>query len=161
MARFNSFEAVREPQLVENLQDACVVAVAAGAAHSMALTNDGRTYSWGWNGTGQCGHEEVDLEQQQPLQTVGQPLQQDSFVDATSDTETPPNEKGTQNGRNQNLTAKLQRNNNMCADSQSDDQVISSRSKVIWAPRLINGLADHHVRLCSQHVDSCCPHAST
>mmetsp|Transcript_30538 Transcript_30538/g.90685 ORF Transcript_30538/g.90685 Transcript_30538/m.90685 type:complete len:82 (+) Transcript_30538:186-431(+) len=41
-----------------------VVAVSAGASHSLALTADGAFWSWGGGGEGQLGH---GIEQNQPL----------------------------------------------------------------------------------------------
>jgi alpha-tubulin suppressor-like RCC1 family protein len=38
-----------------NLGDECVVAVAAGAAHSVALTSSGLVYTWGFGGSGALG----------------------------------------------------------------------------------------------------------
>lgn len=43
------------PALVAALDSVRVVAVAAGDMHSVALTDDGGVYAWGWNGEGQCG----------------------------------------------------------------------------------------------------------
>jgi len=39
-----------------------VVSVAAGAAHSLAITDRGAAFSWGWGRLGQLGHEEDSSE---------------------------------------------------------------------------------------------------
>jgi len=44
------------PKKVEALAGQRVVAVSAGAAHSLALTADGAVWSWGWGGNGKLGH---------------------------------------------------------------------------------------------------------
>ncbi|XP_063216868.1 uncharacterized protein LOC134527844 isoform X2 [Bacillus rossius redtenbacheri] len=48
------------PRLVEALCRERVVAVATGQYHSLALTGDGRVYSWGWGVHGQLGHGSVE-----------------------------------------------------------------------------------------------------
>lgn len=45
------------PRLVENLEHVFVVQVACGAAHTVALTDNGLLYSWGWARHGQTGHD--------------------------------------------------------------------------------------------------------
>jgi len=44
------------PKKIEAFADQRVVAVSAGAAHSLALTADGAVWSWGWGYFGQLGH---------------------------------------------------------------------------------------------------------
>ncbi|XP_046385800.1 uncharacterized protein LOC124155755 [Ischnura elegans] len=48
------------PRLVESLCREQVVQVSAGQYHSMALTDDGRVYTWGWGVYGQLGHGNVE-----------------------------------------------------------------------------------------------------
>ncbi|VDN01555.1 unnamed protein product [Thelazia callipaeda] len=45
----------QEPRLVEHLRPIKVVQVACGAWHSVALTDGGEVYVWGWNKCGQLG----------------------------------------------------------------------------------------------------------
>ncbi|XP_037076922.1 uncharacterized protein LOC119098099, partial [Pollicipes pollicipes] len=47
------------PCLVEALAYRRVVRLAAGQYHSLALTDDGRLFAWGWNVFGQCGRSGV------------------------------------------------------------------------------------------------------
>ena len=44
------------PRWIKGLDGARVVAVAAGRMHSMALTADGKVYTWGYGFLGQLGH---------------------------------------------------------------------------------------------------------
>ena len=46
---------VHTPQLLGGLVGRNVVAVAAGAGHSLAVTSDGALYGWGVAAKGQCG----------------------------------------------------------------------------------------------------------
>lgn len=48
------------PSLVETLWHEQIVEVSAGQYHSMALTEDGRVYTWGWGVYGQLGHGDVE-----------------------------------------------------------------------------------------------------
>ena len=50
------------PTLVTALQDDCVLAVAAGADFTMALTDSGTVFGWGSNTSGQLGKPPVDVE---------------------------------------------------------------------------------------------------
>lgn len=43
------------PTLVPSLSNQTITAVLAGIDHSLALTNSGAVYAWGWNGYGQLG----------------------------------------------------------------------------------------------------------
>ncbi|XP_033222191.1 uncharacterized protein LOC117176193 isoform X2 [Belonocnema kinseyi] len=52
------------PQLITSLADEIVIDCAAGQYHSVALTSDGRVFTWGWGVHGQLGHgntENVNL----------------------------------------------------------------------------------------------------
>ncbi|OZC05360.1 regulator of condensation [Onchocerca flexuosa] len=48
-------ECEQQPRLVECLSSLIVVQVACGGWHSVALTDDGDVYLWGWNKCGQLG----------------------------------------------------------------------------------------------------------
>ncbi|XP_043246366.1 uncharacterized protein LOC122393945 [Amphibalanus amphitrite] len=48
------------PRLLQTLAYRRVVRVAAGQYHSLALTDDGRLWAWGWNVFGQCGRSSVE-----------------------------------------------------------------------------------------------------
>ena len=54
------------PVPVSNLTD--VVAIAAGASHSLALKRDGRVYAWGAGANGQLGHGQTPATQATPVQ---------------------------------------------------------------------------------------------
>lgn len=45
-----------EPRLITSLQNAKIVGLAAGAAHSLAVTASGEVYSWGSGDAGRLGH---------------------------------------------------------------------------------------------------------
>lgn len=45
-----------QPIIIESLIHEPIVAVKCGQYHSLALTKDGRAYSWGWGVHGQLGH---------------------------------------------------------------------------------------------------------
>ncbi|CAJ1407926.1 unnamed protein product [Effrenium voratum] len=47
------------PLLVGSLQDVCIVQIACGDAHTVALSREGVLYSWGGGGCGQLGHSET------------------------------------------------------------------------------------------------------
>jgi E3 ubiquitin-protein ligase HERC3 len=47
------------PLLVSTLQDICIVQIACGDAHTVALSREGLLYSWGGGGCGQLGHSET------------------------------------------------------------------------------------------------------
>jgi len=53
------------PKKVEALTGQRVVAVSAGAFHSLALTADGAVWSWGWGSFGKLGHGDTQ-DQRQP-----------------------------------------------------------------------------------------------
>lgn len=44
------------PRLVENLENVFIKQVACGRGHTVALTDTGKVYSWGWGKFGQTGH---------------------------------------------------------------------------------------------------------
>ena len=52
----------RTPTLVTALQDDCVLAVAAGADFTTALTDSGTVFGWGSNTSGQLGKPPIDVE---------------------------------------------------------------------------------------------------
>ena len=41
------------------MQDVCIVQIACGDAHTVALSREGVLYSWGGGGCGQLGHSET------------------------------------------------------------------------------------------------------
>ena len=47
------------PKLIPNFSS--VSAIAVGESHSLALTNDGNVYAWGWNGSAQLGLDDTNL----------------------------------------------------------------------------------------------------
>lgn len=49
----------RTPRLIEALRGVHVIAVAAGSEHSLALSEEGEVYSFGWNSHGQLGHGDL------------------------------------------------------------------------------------------------------
>ena len=44
-----------QPRLMRSIISCRFVRVACGGGHAAALTHDGRLFTWGWNGFGQCG----------------------------------------------------------------------------------------------------------
>lgn len=50
------------PQSLETLANEDIVAIAAGSSHSLALTANGRIYSWGRNDMGQLGQPDSSLD---------------------------------------------------------------------------------------------------
>ncbi|KAF4527744.1 hypothetical protein B566_EDAN014954 [Ephemera danica] len=50
------------PRLVEKLTEERVVSISAGQYHSLALTEEGRVFSWGWGVHGQLGHGSIEDE---------------------------------------------------------------------------------------------------
>uniref|UniRef100_A0A0R3RI71 RCC1 domain-containing protein 1 n=1 Tax=Elaeophora elaphi TaxID=1147741 RepID=A0A0R3RI71_9BILA len=51
-----TLECEQQPKLVESLTSLTVVQIACGGWHSVALTDDGDVYLWGWNKYGQLGN---------------------------------------------------------------------------------------------------------
>lgn len=47
------------PRLIELLQNVQITQIACGDAHTVALTNEGRLFSWGGGGCGQLGHPDT------------------------------------------------------------------------------------------------------
>ncbi|ESR43037.1 hypothetical protein WN944_004548 [Citrus x changshan-huyou] len=45
-----------KPKLLPNLEDVRIIQIANGGYHSLALTDDGKVFSWGYGGHGQLGH---------------------------------------------------------------------------------------------------------
>lgn len=50
------------PQLIKSLLHEKIIQVACGQQHSLALTNDGKVYSWGLGVFGQLGHSRLSDE---------------------------------------------------------------------------------------------------
>ena len=48
------------PQLITSLADEIVIDCVAGQYHSVALTSDGRIFTWGWGVHGQLGHGDTE-----------------------------------------------------------------------------------------------------
>ncbi|CAB3377164.1 Hypothetical predicted protein [Cloeon dipterum] len=44
------------PRKVPGLEGITIKRIVCGYSHALALTNDGKVYSWGWNGSGQLGN---------------------------------------------------------------------------------------------------------
>ncbi|XP_014210897.1 uncharacterized protein LOC106641130 [Copidosoma floridanum] len=55
------------PELVTELADEIIIDAIAGQYHSMALTSDGRLYTWGWGVHGQLGHGNTETCRQPRL----------------------------------------------------------------------------------------------
>jgi len=49
------------PRVVELLSDAKIVQISCGDAHTVALSSDGKLFSWGGGGCGQLGHPDTQL----------------------------------------------------------------------------------------------------
>jgi alpha-tubulin suppressor-like RCC1 family protein len=69
----NGFEDknIYEPKLNEYLKTEKIVDICCGEAHSVALTNDGAVFSWGWNHFGQVGSESEKACEPIPLKVLG------------------------------------------------------------------------------------------
>ena len=50
------------PKLVEILRDKDIVKVASGARFTLAMSSDGKVWSWGYGGDGQLGHGDFQLQ---------------------------------------------------------------------------------------------------
>ncbi|PON38742.1 Regulator of chromosome condensation 1/beta-lactamase-inhibitor protein II [Parasponia andersonii] len=48
-----------KPNPVSGLQDVRIIQIASGGYHSLALTDDGKVFSWGHGGHGQLGHSSI------------------------------------------------------------------------------------------------------
>ncbi|XP_030966140.1 RCC1 domain-containing protein RUG3, mitochondrial-like isoform X1 [Quercus lobata] len=55
-----------KPKPIPSLEDVCVIQVASGGYHSLALTDDGKVLSWGYGRHGQLGHSSI-LNQKIPV----------------------------------------------------------------------------------------------
>ncbi|CAL8072917.1 unnamed protein product [Orchesella dallaii] len=64
----NVMSVINNPSRVEFFDDLpCIVLkVACGGWHTLALTSDGDIYSWGWNESGQLGHNTVVVSKSDP-----------------------------------------------------------------------------------------------
>jgi alpha-tubulin suppressor-like RCC1 family protein len=60
------------PRVVELLSDAKILQISCGDAHTVALSSDGKLYSWGGGGCGQLGHPDT---QSMPKDEDGCPYQ--------------------------------------------------------------------------------------
>mmetsp|Transcript_25606 Transcript_25606/g.29415 ORF Transcript_25606/g.29415 Transcript_25606/m.29415 type:complete len:95 (+) Transcript_25606:454-738(+) len=60
------------PRIVELLSDAKIIQISCGDAHTVALSSDGKLYSWGGGGCGQLGHPDT---QSMPKDEDGCPYQ--------------------------------------------------------------------------------------
>ncbi|XP_072993322.1 RCC1 domain-containing protein RUG3, mitochondrial isoform X1 [Typha latifolia] len=50
------------PKPITSLKDVCVIQIASGGYHSLALTDQGEVFSWGYGGHGQLGHNSIQNE---------------------------------------------------------------------------------------------------
>lgn len=50
----------KSPKLIETLRDKDIKKCACGPRHSLALTDGGKVYSWGYGGEGQLGHADFE-----------------------------------------------------------------------------------------------------
>lgn len=64
------------PQIIAQLCFSKIIDVVAGQYHSLALTSDGRVYTWGWGIHGQLGHGTCDNEFFPKLLEFNQPVKQ-------------------------------------------------------------------------------------
>lgn len=48
------------PMLVESLSDELVISISAGQYHSLAISSNGKLWTWGWGVYGQLGHGAID-----------------------------------------------------------------------------------------------------
>lgn len=48
------------PMLVESLSNELLVSVSAGQYHSLAISSNGKLWTWGWGVYGQLGHGAID-----------------------------------------------------------------------------------------------------
>ncbi|KAK4594139.1 hypothetical protein RGQ29_017997 [Quercus rubra] len=55
-----------KPKPIPSLEDVCVIQIASGGYHSLALTDDGKVLSWGYGRHGQLGHSSI-LNQKIPV----------------------------------------------------------------------------------------------
>ncbi|XP_060528037.1 uncharacterized protein LOC132703033 [Cylas formicarius] len=64
------------PQILTALSSVKVIDISAGQYHSIALTSDGKVYTWGWGIHGQLGHGNCDTEFLPKLLDFDQPAKQ-------------------------------------------------------------------------------------
>jgi alpha-tubulin suppressor-like RCC1 family protein len=56
------------PIKIKGFNNEKIKAISCGSCHSLALTESGRVYSWGWNGFGQLGHRnQIDANSPKPI----------------------------------------------------------------------------------------------
>ena len=60
----NNLEDYEKPTVIEALMGIKIVKVSAGYWHSVALSDQGDIYSWGWNNNGQLGSRDESSEVQ-------------------------------------------------------------------------------------------------
>lgn len=56
---YPSDEIIRTPTLVPSVKDIQFAKIAAGSAHAVGLTTDGKVYTWGSNEYAACGNSDV------------------------------------------------------------------------------------------------------
>lgn len=57
------------PELISSLAQEVIIDAVAGQYHSVALTSDGRVFTWGWGVHGQLGHGNTDKKMTPTLVT--------------------------------------------------------------------------------------------
>jgi alpha-tubulin suppressor-like RCC1 family protein len=63
------------PTRISALNDVSVSMIAAGRAHSLAISEDGALYSWGWGKCGQLGHgDRVSVHVPRRVEAIAPPL---------------------------------------------------------------------------------------
>lgn len=76
------------PAPLTELVDETIVQVAAGNAHSIALTDDGKIYTWGRNDAGQLGHSDSYIDiysmEEYPRQVKSEDLQKETVAHVTA-----------------------------------------------------------------------------
>ncbi|KAH9624030.1 hypothetical protein KSS87_008623 [Heliosperma pusillum] len=65
------------PRQIPSLENVCVLQVACGGYHALALTDDGKVLSWGHGGHGQLGHSSI---QSQKVPTMIEALAEERIV---------------------------------------------------------------------------------
>ena len=76
------------PAPLTELVDDTIVQVAAGNAHSIALTDDGKIFTWGRNDAGQLGHSDsyIDIYSMEdyPRQVINEELRKETVAHVTA-----------------------------------------------------------------------------